>query len=250
MGKISTYITDTNVVGADKWIGSDSQNYWQTKNFTAQDVANFINKVGAESQLLRYVYDIYAQGDPAPAVREPASISFLNGGASTVALNSITEVMLSKYAMNQQEAQLNVSTWYNSPLTGSEILLTQCDDITQWAIYKWTGSSLSASDNNFYDVTLTYIAGNGSLTQDKDYFISLLTYNVANSGDKNAVSIQLTGSNTYTVTHNLEKYPAVSVSLGSPANPTNLVDCEVEYLSINQVKLDFTNNFTGVAIFN
>ena len=56
MVRIATYVNDTNVVGADKWIGSDSQNSWQTKNFTAQDVANFINKVAAESQLLRYQF--------------------------------------------------------------------------------------------------------------------------------------------------------------------------------------------------
>ena len=49
MARISTYVKDTNVVGADKWIGSDSQNNFQTKNFTAQDVANFINETAAES---------------------------------------------------------------------------------------------------------------------------------------------------------------------------------------------------------
>ena len=58
MARISTYVKDTNVVGADKWIGSDSQNNFQTKNFTAQDVANFINKTAAESQLFRYEYDM------------------------------------------------------------------------------------------------------------------------------------------------------------------------------------------------
>ena len=54
MARISTYPNDTDVVGGDKWIGSDSQNHFQTKNFTAQSVANFINKTAAESQLLRY----------------------------------------------------------------------------------------------------------------------------------------------------------------------------------------------------
>ena len=44
MAKIATYINDTNIVSADKWIGSDSQSNWQTKNFTAGDVAEFINQ--------------------------------------------------------------------------------------------------------------------------------------------------------------------------------------------------------------
>ena len=54
MARISTYPNDTDVVGGDKWIGSDSQNHFQTKKLTAQSVANFINKTAAESQLLRY----------------------------------------------------------------------------------------------------------------------------------------------------------------------------------------------------
>ena len=52
MARIATYVNDTNVDGADKWIGSDSQNNWQTKNFTAQDVANFINGAGMKVKYL------------------------------------------------------------------------------------------------------------------------------------------------------------------------------------------------------
>ena len=57
MARISTYGNDTNVVGADKWIGSDSQNNMETKNFTAQAVADFINKTGGQAQNLRYTYN-------------------------------------------------------------------------------------------------------------------------------------------------------------------------------------------------
>ena len=31
MARIATYVNDQNIVAADKWIGSDSQNNWQTK---------------------------------------------------------------------------------------------------------------------------------------------------------------------------------------------------------------------------
>ena len=49
MARISTYKNDVDVVAADKWIGSDSQNNMQTKNFTAGAVAKFINKIGGYS---------------------------------------------------------------------------------------------------------------------------------------------------------------------------------------------------------
>ena len=87
------------------------------------------------------------------------------------------------------------------------------------------------------------------MSDDKDYFISLLQY-AGNAGDKNAVSAQLTGSDSYIVTHNLNKFASVTVSLGTPTIPLEIVECQTTYINLNQVKLDFTNNFTGVAIFN
>ena len=53
MARISTYEKTQHAVGAsDKWIGSDSQNNMQTKNFTAQAVADFINKTGGQGSKL------------------------------------------------------------------------------------------------------------------------------------------------------------------------------------------------------
>ena len=250
MARIATYVNDQNIVAADKWIGSDSQNKWQTKNFTAGDVAKFIQKAGNESQIFRYKYT----QDGAPGTTIPnGSITFSGGGAATVALNSITTLVLSVYAENQNNNTLNLSTWYNSPLTGSDILLTQCDDITQWAIYRWTSATQKANPL-LYDVVLSYQAGNGSLTANKDYFISLLTYNAAGGGgDKNEVSAQFsvgTGGGTVNITHALNKYPAVQISEGTQASPTEIINCKITYTSTSQVSLEFDQAFTGVAVLN
>ena len=95
MARISTYVKDTNIVAADKWIGSDSQNNFQTKNFTAGDVAKFINTVGSESQLFRYQYSQYTP--PGGGLPRPAeSISFAAGGAFTVPFSGISTFVLSQ----------------------------------------------------------------------------------------------------------------------------------------------------------
>tara|TARA_Y100001937_G_scaffold26150_1_gene37520 strand:+ start:9818 stop:10564 length:747 start_codon:yes stop_codon:yes gene_type:complete len=248
MARISTYINDNNVVGADKWIGSDSQNNFQTKNFTAQSVADFINKVASESQLLRYQF---TNVNPTGSVVRPAeSISFINGSALTVPFNTISTFVLSQHAENQGGLSLNVSSWYTSPLIGSDVLITQCDDITQWAIFRWNSSVVVPGEPTFFNIGLTYNQGNGGLTDEKDYFISLLQYNAGGGSDKNFVSAQLAGNTSYIVTHNLNKFPAVSVSEGTPTNPTDEIGCEITYINVNQVQLQFTSNFTGVAIFN
>jgi hypothetical protein len=132
MARISTYVTDQNIVADDKWIGSDSQNNFQTKNFTAGDVAEFINTTASESQLFRYKYSNVSPGGA--IIRPDESITFTNGGALTVPFSGISQFVLSQYALNQGGLSINVSTWYTNPLLSSDVLITQCDDITQWAI--------------------------------------------------------------------------------------------------------------------
>ena len=51
------------------------------------------------------------------------------------------------------------------------------------------------------------------------------------SGDKNEVSAQLSGSNSYVVNHTLNKYPSVTVSLGTQATPTEEIECKVTYIN-------------------
>ena len=57
MAKISTYPLDTNLVGTDKWIGSDADNNFATKNFTIDSVSEYMNRVATQQQALRYVYN-------------------------------------------------------------------------------------------------------------------------------------------------------------------------------------------------
>jgi hypothetical protein len=250
MARISTYVNDTNVVGADKWIGSDSQNNFQTKNFTAADVATFIGGAGNEGQTFKY---LYSQAGAVGTVRPAGSLTFAAGGAQTVALNTITNFVLSVTSENQGGKTLNVSTWYNSPLVGSDILLTQCDDVTQWGIYRWVSATQKA-DPLFYDIVVTHTDSNGSLTQGKDYFISLLTYNASGAGgDKNEISAQFTipnGGGFVEITHALNKYPAVQISEGTQAAPTQIINCKITYVNTTKVRLDFDQGFTGVAVLN
>ena len=64
----------------------------------------------------------------------------------------------------------------------------------------------------------------------------------------------LSGNNTYTVTHGLDKFPSVSVFLGTEGSPGAEVYCDVTYNNTTQVTLTFAQpaspGFTGVATFN
>jgi hypothetical protein len=234
MARISTYQKAVPVVAEDKWIGSDSQNQMRTRNFTAQDVADFINKKGGEAQNLRYTYNdtnVYKTG----------SIRFTNGGAANVLLNSITGFDVSVF--ETRSLTTNVGDFLLNALVASEILLTDCNDISNWAIYTWNTAVLKGSTVE-YQVGLTFKAGGGSLIADEDYFISLLTNGLGISN----FTIALDGNTlTYLITHNMNKYPAVSVF---EAGTSNQVYGNVTYNNLNQCTISFSSLVTGTATFN
>jgi hypothetical protein len=234
MARISTYQKAVPVVAEDKWIGSDSQNQMRTRNFTAQDVADFINKKGGEAQNLRYTYNdtnVYKTG----------SIRFTNGGAANVLLNSITGFDVSVF--ETRSLTTNVGDFLLNALVNSEILLTDCNDISNWAIYTWNTAVLKGSTVE-YQVGLTFKAGGGSLIADEDYFISLLT----NGSSISNFTIALDGNTlTYLITHNMNKYPAVSVF---EAGTSNQVYGNVTYNNLNQCTISFSSLVTGTATFN
>jgi len=237
MARISTYKNATPVVATDKWIGSDSQNNNQTKNFTAQAVADFINKIGGQAQNLRYTYND-------TAIYKTGSIAFTNGGAASVLLNSITSIDAGVF--DTRSLTTDISEYIENALLNSEILLTQCDDITNWAIYTLNSATKKGSGLEV-QLGLTFKAGGGSLIANKDYFISLLNYDSSATGDLNFTFSLPGNALSYLVTHNLNKFPSVSVF---ESGTSSEIYGEVVYNNLNQCTITFTSLVTGTATFN
>ena len=234
MARIKTYSNDTVVVANDKWIGSDSQARFATKNFTAQSVADFINQKGNQLQSLRYRYK-------STPPRNPGTISFSPYKANNVPFSSITSWILSD---SQATSPEDVSSFYSSPLVGSDVLVTQCADITQWAIYEWDSVTEVPNEKLFSNIGLSYRSGAGGLINDEDYFISLLSY--AGTGDLSFTYVQGVASTTWNIEHNLGKFPSITVI--DTAN--TVVTGEYTYNDINNVTLTFSAGFAGKAYLN
>lgn len=169
MAKISTYPLDTHLIGTDYWIGSDANSNYATKNFTIDSVAEYMNRVATQQQALRFKYlntVPYTDG------------SFYGADGATaapnVAYNSITGFTLNKFELTN--LGIDISSFYSNPLGGSEVLITQCDDVSRWAVFSWISSTQNAQNNSYYDIVVAYKGGNNGLIANKDYFISLLTY--------------------------------------------------------------------------
>jgi hypothetical protein len=240
MARIVSYPLQNVVVGTDKWIGSDMVNDGQTKNFSADAVAVFLNTFNKiEVNALKYRFQNWVTGQ----TREPGTISFATSNIGGPPFNTISSFMLSKF---QLASLIDVSSYYTVPLVGSTVVISQADDPSKFAIYTWNSAAQNAQEPNFFDIGVTLQASTGSLINNKDYFISLLTYASASSGDKNFVFSQDVASATWSVTHNLNKYPSVSV-----VNSANItVYGDVDYDSLNSVTITFNAAHTGKAFLN
>jgi len=237
MAKISTYPLDTHLIGTDYWIGSDANSNYATKNFTIDSVAEYMNRVATQQQALRFKYlntIPYTDG------------SFYGADGATaapnVAYNSITGFTLNKFELTN--LGIDISSFYSNPLGGSEVLITQCDDVSRWAVFSWISSTQNAQNNSFYDIVVAYKGGNNGLIANKDYFISLLTY--AGANDANFLYTLDGSTNVYAIDHNLNKYPAVTIFDANNAE----VETQIVFNSLNRATLTFSLPFTGKASFN
>jgi len=239
MARISTYPLDENLVASDKWIGTSANDANATKNYSVGKVTEYLNISGViDSQTLRYKYQDVTPQDS----RESATISFSTSQGAIVAFSNISTWVLSKFSKPGKE----VDSFYTSPLIGSYVLITRADNPSNWAVYLWN-SSVVTSNSDFYDIGLTYISGNGSLQKNKDYLISLLSYDVAGqTGDKNFVFDQAQPSLVWSITHNLDKYPSVS----AVDTQKQAVYGDVQYTNKNQLTITFSASFGGQAFLN
>tara|TARA_R110000765_G_scaffold86597_1_gene166444 strand:+ start:2382 stop:3110 length:729 start_codon:yes stop_codon:yes gene_type:complete len=242
MSRISSYPLDTDIIGTDKWIGSDSANSMSTKNFTADNVMNFINGFNkVEANSLRYEYAIYYPIRSRPE----GSISLAGTVETDVYFNTVTTIRISKFQLQRYEDDLG--DFYSNPLVGSIIMFSQCDKISNWGSFKWQSSAQVSGSPNFYDVTLLYVSGPGFFEPLKDYFVTILEYDsINNTGDKNYSWQQTANSKVWQVTHNLNKYCAVSVTNDNKEE----IYPNIEYDSLNTITLTFSSAISGYAFFN
>jgi|TARA_R100000935_G_C2839203_1_gene170059 hypothetical protein len=241
MAKIDSYPLASPVIGQDKWIGTDSANANATKNFSADAVAVFLNTFNKiEDQSLRYKYQDREAGD----VRLPGTISFDTFDAGIIPFSSLTTFVLSKFQINNN---VDVSSYYTNPLLQSTVLISQVGNPSVFGLYEWTAAVVDAAEPNFWNIDVTYSTGNGSLINNTNYFISLLTYK--GSTASTYVHPQDVASAIWVITHNLNSYPSVTVT-DSANTPFATGFGQVVYNSANKLTITFSAAFTGKAFLN
>jgi hypothetical protein len=234
MARISSYPYDTTVEDKDAWIGTQAANR-RTKQFTAEAVAEYLNinaKVNIGGQMSFKWTDIQKGG--------AGTVSEVGGGGSGNAFSTITELFFSITELNGQ----NVVAFLDYIKT-KNILLGQGDQISQFGHYT-LDTYVIDTDPNYYKATLTYIGGNGTIVNDKQY--TLIYFDIETAGDKTFVFTQAVSANPWVVVHNLDKYPSVTVT-DSNVTP-RVVVAQVDYDNANQVTITFAGAQAGNAYLN
>ena len=237
MARISTYAIDTVVQLLDKWIGTDS-NGGATKNFTAQSIADLFNEHGSIGIVNQNNFKF--QTDLAGG-RESGTISFTGGGGDNTSFASLTTIKISKFA-----ASTNLILDYLQTLVGEYIMFAQVDDLNNFGIYKLDSLTQDITETNFYNANFTLVKHNGSLASEKYYGIAAVPIPVSQAGDKHFTYTQLSASSTWNITHNLDKFPSVSVV----DSGNNVVIGDIQYTNTNELTITFNASFSGKAYLN
>ena len=226
MALISSYPDYLPINDADRWIGTNSTN-GSTRNFTAQQIADYLNingKISISAQMVfKFDANIAVAGD-------------FTGPADGAALTSVATMQLSTTDVSSQ----NVVAFMNY-LVGNNILISKQNNISTFGHYTID----SYTDNGqFYTLNLTNLFGNGVLEDKAVYDFAVFT--LSSQGVPTFVFTQGVPATVWNIQHNLGKFPSVSV-----INNNNVViNGEVTYIDNNNVQLNFSAGFTGKAYLN
>jgi hypothetical protein len=238
MASISTYAIDQILSVRDKVIGTDVAGT-VTKNYELGDIISFFNKSGLIETLASSFE--YAGQPVSSSARVDGTISFDPPTASSVSFSSITSLLIT----SKDLAGVDLSSYYPK-LIGSRILIQKSGDPSKFGIYNLTASTSSVKFSNVHDISLTHVFGNSSLENESNYLISLLQYDYLAATDKHFEFTQASPSITWTVNHDLNKFPSVTVvdSAGTQ------VFGDVDHTDNDNLTITFINQFSGKAYLN
>lgn len=229
MPRISTYSVDTTVEKTDKLLGSNANG--DTRNFTIDGVREYFNQdssAGASDEL-NYLYK--------PSTSNTIGHMSTNTG-STPQFSAISTIKLHEKANGLTSAVAD----FFSEFVNKDIVIIDSTDLNKYGVYTVTAVNADSGNSGLYDLTLTYRSGNGSFVNDN--FYSILLYSGAQ--DKDFTHTQNSASATWTVAHNLNKFPSVTITLADGTQ----VEAQITHNNKNNLTIAFSGSNSGTAYMN
>jgi len=271
MARISTYSIDPILNADDKLHGSDENEV--TRNFrlggggtigpggpgggttnvfitnnslttTNTNIVNYITECDPRALAFLYHNDSYSNGFTNGSF-QAGSIS-IDSDTASFAFSSVTTLKVSKFPFATALNNPSPNTAENilAEHIGMRIKWSWILDPNVYGIYECTSFVQDTNNTDFYDMALTYVSGNGSLTSLP--LPDLYILEPFNEGDKHYTHTQQNASTTWTINHNLKKKPSVTAQLSNGYQ----FEADVEFININQCKLHLSAAESGFAYCN
>ena len=235
MAIINTFPVDLVINDKDAWVGSDSFSKF-TKQYTAESVAEYLNikgKISISAQMVFKYWTNNAANYPAPGAGD------FSGPAEGSAMTSITTMQVSVKDISEQEV-----VGFMSYITGNNILISEQNNISTFGHFRVDSYTINNPDDGFYTLNLTSIGGNGNLKELLYYDFAVFT--LPSKVVHDFTFTQPTPSVEWTIQHNMDKFPSVSV-----VNNNNiLMYGNTTYVDTNNLIITFTAGFSGKAYLN
>jgi len=228
MALISSYPDYLPVNDLDRWVGTNSTN-GSTRNFTAQQIADYLNingKISISAQMIFKLVD----------AATPASGQFI-GPANNAPISPTTTLEVSPLDVSGAN-----TIAFMTYLVGNNILISEQNNIDNFGHFTIVSYVIKAGGG--YTLTLTPIAGNGNFDINKFYDFALFT--LSSAGTPTFEFDQGVPATTWDITHNLGKFPSITVI----DTGNTVVTGEYNYVSNIRVILTFSAAFAGKAYLN
>lgn len=236
MAQISSYPYDAVVQDQDAWIGTDSTTR-STKQFTASAVATYLNIKGKVSIGAQMPYKFYST-----VTAGGGSVS-LAGGGGGIPFANVTSLRISNQDLSGEE-----TIKFFEYLVGSDIMIGQMGAVSIFGHFKVSTYTVDPNDAQYYIIALNHIGSNGSLVN--DYYYDIFNFTLASASDKTFVFTQGVPSTTWTIQHNLGKFPSVGVVDTASVANGQLYYGDVKYIDSNNLTVTFASQFSGKAYLN
>jgi hypothetical protein len=145
---------------------------------------------------------------------------------------------------SQDSAAGTEITQYIETLVGRAVFLARLDNLNNFGIYTFLSYTQSLSEPEFYDAQFSLQVSNGEMVADKNYGFGI--YPELGANDKTFVYLEETPTAVWEITHNLGKYPSVSIV----DENLNAVVADIEYIDTGSLRLLFSIPFAGQAFMN
>lgn len=239
MSRIKNYQIDTAITGGDKLVGSDIGDNNSTKLYSIGGIAEFYSKTGdADGAKIGLQYQYAGKYENNAIHAKEFRYAVDNTAPQQFGWSNITAIAFSKKTISLVDISPMVDLLLNQNI---KITNSAQGGQSNYAIYVVV--SITSLTDAFL-LNLTHVGSSGTPALDS---IAVAATGVSNLiSDKFFEFNQATASNTWNISHNLNKFPSVSISDSGGSEVQGLIS----YVDNNNLTINFSAPFSGKAYLN